>query len=211
MSPDMFIRKICHDLRAPLRALSELPDWLEEDLINEFDGLPDCSHETLRMMKTQSKRLDEMVAGLSNLVKMKRSGPANTSLPQVLSEIAWADHVYIHLDVERFPMESTHVKSVLDNLVENSFKHGGQSVEVWVGRREENWLIAVSDDGPGIPEELHEKVYEPLCTLKPRDQCEGSGLGLTIVKKLAELYNGTSLIRSNRETGVTVEVIVPTA
>lgn len=109
MSPDMFIRKICHDLRAPLRALTELPEWLEEDLVRDFDGLPDCSHETLRMMKTQSKRLDEMVAGLSSLIKVKRSGPANASMPQVLSEMDWADDVYLHLDVEKFPMESTHV------------------------------------------------------------------------------------------------------
>ena len=58
-------------------------------------------------------------------------------------------------------------------------------------------IIAVEDDGPGIPEELHEKAMEMFQTLKPRDQVEGSGMGLAMIKRILENYEGSVKISSD--------------
>lgn len=214
MTPDLFVRKVCHDLRAPLRALKELPDWLEEDLEKVPGGVPENVRDMLEMMKTQSTRLDGIVTGLSELAHIRRgAGAPVTDMAALIATDPWAGRVERLVEVDRVPMEEAHVRLVVGHLIENAFKHGeaethGARLTVKGGGG--LITIAVTDAGPGIESRFHDKVYEPLSTLKSRDECEGSGMGLAVVAKIAELYGGSCRIEANPcGRGITSGLSVP--
>jgi len=214
MSPEQFIRKICHDLRAPMRGLSELPTWIEEDLNANQISIPASVVELLDMQKTQAKRLDLIVIGLSEIAKINRTEDrARTAIGNVEPSNGWPKNLRCEFGVDDVPLEQSHAKLAINHLVDNAFKHADadqNSACLSVSKTAENIRIAVADFGPGIEHQYREKVFEPLTTLKPRDVCEGSGMGLAVVSRIAEIYGGSCAIRSNADSsGIVSELIVP--
>ena len=104
-----------------------------------------------------------------------------------------------------FTTDKAPFEMVLRNLIGNAVKHHDSStgvIEVSGRETAEFFEFAVADDGPGIPEQYHERIFELFQFLKPRDQQEGSGMGLAIVKKLVELHRGTiRVVSGNGERG----------
>jgi signal transduction histidine kinase len=85
------------------------------------------------------------------------------------------------------------LEQVLRNLINNAIKHHPTkqgSVTVYAQDKGDEVLFAVEDDGAGIPAEFTEKVFQMFQTLKPRDEIEGSGMGLAIVKRIVEWQGG---------------------
>lgn len=214
MSPEQFIRKICHDLRAPMRGLSELPTWIEEDLNTNQITIPASVVELLEMQKTQAKRLDLIVIGLSEIAKLNRTdNRAKTAMSNVEPSGGWPENLQCGFDVDDVPLEQNHARLAINHLVDNAFKHANadqNSARLSVSKIADSIRIAVTDFGPGIEHQYREKVFEPLTTLKPRDVCEGSGMGLAVVSRIAEIYGGSCAIRSNTDgSGIVSELIVP--
>ena len=99
---------------------------------------------------------------------------------------------------------------VLRNLISNAIKHHDKgdghidvSYELITLDDKKLHQIKVKDDGPGIPPELQEKALEMFQTLQSRDETEGSGMGLAMVKKMAEKYEGSLQIESDGKRGTT--------
>lgn len=214
MSPDIFIRKVYHDLRAPLRALKELPTWLEEDLDTSGLGVPDTARDLLEMMKTQSIRMEKIVAGLYELAKLERREAAPLTDAAALGSAGhWAERADCRIDVSEVPMEEQHLELAVRHLIDNAHKHAGGGTEraaLTISETADGVIIAVTDSGPGIDPRYVDTVYEPLTTLKSRDECEGSGMGLAVVAKIAGLYGGSCYITQNAwGRGVTSSLTVP--
>ncbi len=96
------------------------------------------------------------------------------------------------------------LQQVLYNLINNAIKHHDREegeIEVDVARTEDGVRFSVRDDGPGIPAEFHERIFEMFHTLKPRDQVEGSGMGLAVVKKTVERFGGVITVASEGGRG----------
>jgi CheY-like chemotaxis protein/anti-sigma regulatory factor (Ser/Thr protein kinase) len=90
------------------------------------------------------------------------------------------------------------------NLIGNAIKHHDKRtshIEVTVEDRESDFVFAVRDDGPGISAQYHEQIFKMFQTLKPRDQIEGSGMGLAIVRKHIERFGGTLSLESAEGQG----------
>ena len=95
---------------------------------------------------------------------------------------------------------------VLANLVDNAIKHHNRAegrITVALHAPGDYVELSVTDDGPGIPPEFHEKIFELFQTLKPRDVQEGSGLGLALVRKVATASGATISVASAPEHGTT--------
>jgi signal transduction histidine kinase len=111
---------------------------------------------------------------------------------------------------ERVPLET-----VFRNLLGNALKHHDrpQTGQVSVSATEQATVVefTITDDGPGIDPEFHERIFQMFQTLKPRDQIEGSGMGLAIVKKLVENYGGTVQVESSVGQGATFRFTWPKA
>ncbi len=215
MSPDQFIRKICHDLRAPIRGLADIPSWVEEDLIANQVPIPASVRELLELQKTQAQRLNLIVIGLSEHAKLKRDeSQPSTPITALEPSSGWPENLQRNVDIDHLPMEEDHAMRAIEHLISNAYKHGDadeHGARLSIGATQDSIRIAVTDFGTGVEPEFVEKIYEPLYTLKPRDVCEGSGMGLAIVARIAELYGGSRSIRENEDgPGMVSELVVPT-
>ena len=106
------------------------------------------------------------------------------------------------LFTERVPLET-----VLRNLIGNAIKHHDDPEEGWVRISAEDkgdWVeFTVADNGPGIDPQHHERIFQVFQTLKPRDQVEGSGIGLAVVKKTVENQGGEVRLVPHSARGAT--------
>ena len=104
-------------------------------------------------------------------------------------------------DVQLFRMP---LQQILLNLIGNAIKHHDRkagTIEVTLEDHGAQYLFAVRDDGPGIPKQFQGEVFKMFHTLKPRDQVEGSGMGLAMVRKHIELAGGTLSLESGEGRG----------
>lgn len=206
-----------HDLKAPLRAIEHLAKWLEEDL---GDGLPEASAKHIAQLKQRVRRMDAL---LSDLLDYSRAGRVRSEVVEinfaalmqdVLAMSALDDfEVETKLEVQEFFGVKTPLETVVRNLIGNAAKHHDQATGKIII---ENQLLghelqfSVSDDGPGIADDMHAKAFTMFQTLRRRDEVEGSGVGLAIVKKLVESEGGRVWIEQNRPRGSRVCFTWPT-
>lgn len=196
-----------HDLKSPLRAIDNLSRWLEEDLGDEL------SKDNLMRFKLLRGRVSRMEGLLDALLDYSRAGH-KTDPSQVVSVANLVNDIGNFLDIplgfeivaddslngvemERMPLEQ-----ILNNLISNAIKHHDKSTgRIVVSVKETNrfYEFRVKDDGPGIPEEFHNKIFEMFQTLRRRDEVEGSGMGLALVKKV--IYHNGGEIRVTSQAG----------
>jgi len=201
---DHFAYIASHDLRAPLRGMKNVAHWIEEDI-----G-PDTSDDIRKKLSLLVGRVDRMDRLLSDILEYSRAGKrdsapelidCNTILKEV---IEWVEPPEGFTIVAESPLPEIKVSSTLLqqtflNLVSNSIKHHDKKIGVVrVTYRDiaEHHEFTIEDDGPGIPPEFQDKIFKMFQTIRRRDEVEGSGIGLAIVKKMIEAYGGTVQVRS---------------
>jgi signal transduction histidine kinase len=104
------------------------------------------------------------------------------------------------------------VQQILMNLVGNAIKHHHREqgrIELTVEDRGDSYAFAVKDDGPGIAAKYHDEIFKIFRTLKPRDQVEGTGMGLAIVRKHIEVAGGSIWLDSAEGEGSTFHFTWP--
>jgi PAS domain S-box-containing protein len=192
-----------HDLKSPLNAIQQLANWIEEDC---RDVLPEDSKEHLALMIGRSSRMIKLLDDLLNYSRVSRYEYKYEAIELkhlVLDQFSLIDSPdgfncispNSFLLIPRVPFEI-----VIRNILSNAIKHhdiGKGTIEIKFNKSESNQIITVTDDGPGIPPEMHKKVLEMFQTLKPRDDIEGSGMGLAMAKRIVNHYNGELSIDSD--------------
>jgi signal transduction histidine kinase len=104
------------------------------------------------------------------------------------------------------------LQQILMNLIGNAIKHHDKKkghIEVAVEDNGDGYTFTVRDDGPGIPAQFHDQVFKMFQTLKPRDQVEGSGMGLAMVRKYVQVSGGTITVESAEGQGSTFRFTWP--
>jgi two-component system sensor histidine kinase ChvG len=113
------------------------------------------------------------------------------------------------------PGDPARLERVLHNLLDNavSFSEPGAAIEIELERIDDRVIVAVSDHGPGIPEEAREKVFERFHSLRPPGEAfaRHSGLGLAIARTVVDAHFGRLLAspRSDRQPGAKLEMTLP--
>ena len=207
---EQFAYVASHDLKSPLRAIENVSAWLEQDL---REALTDETRELMTLLRGRVRRMDRLLDDLLAYARAGRVGVEVTDVDvaAVISEIVELSALPSGFMVDAQPPLPTFrtarlpLTQVLLNLITNACKHHDRTagrISVTVGDVGEYFEFAVSDDGPGIPQQFHDKVFLIFQTLKPRAIIEGSGLGLALVKKLVENANGTVWIEGpSADTG----------
>lgn len=208
---DAYIHHISHDVRAAIRALTVLPEWIEEDLIAELGKMPDSVSDHINILKSQSQRVDQMMKDLLVYSQSGRGadfGPV--SLGQALDTalqkrpLPAGFSLTRKLDVDKLEFSRPDLALMLDALLVNAIKHtnpSGTHIEIGSCMDAQEVLIWITDDGPGIPSAQHDRIFDPMTTLKPRDAVEGSGLGLAIVAKIITKRGGRVTVKSDPDNG----------
>ncbi|MBK7974775.1 MAG: PAS domain S-box protein [Deltaproteobacteria bacterium] len=204
---DQFAYIASHDLRAPLRAISSLAGWIVEDL---GAATPPSVASHVTRLKARIGRMERLIDGLLQFARANRPGDDIARVDSAeltrnaVALLAPRDGLKTVIDDTMPSLEASGVRleQVLRNLLDNAYKHhDGKDGHVVVGCQERPncFEFFVADDGPGIPIEHHERIFQPFQTLRPRDEVEGSGLGLALVRKILESHGGR--IWLDRSTG----------
>jgi PAS domain S-box-containing protein len=185
-----------HDLKSPLSGIKSAALWLEEDL----HDLSDESRKLLGLMRGRINRMEKLLDDLLTFSRIGRTDTAvtETKLADIFESIIEVLHPPAHIRIRvegELPVivtASAQLEQVLRNLVNNAIKHHDkQNGEIVLsGKRVGDFIeFVVRDDGPGILPQFHDKIFKLFQTLKRRDEVEGTGMGLAIVKKLVERQN----------------------
>src|SRR6202044_1232035 len=185
-----------HDLKTPVSGIKSAALWLEGDAHN----LSDDSRKLLRLMRSRINRMETLLDDLLTFSHVGRTDTAvsETKLADIFDSIVEVLNPPAHIQVRtegELPVivtASAQLEQVLRNLINNAIKHHDkQTGEVVVSAQRVGDFVEfiVRDDGPGILPQFHGKIFQLFQTLKRRDEVEGSGMGLALVKKLAEQQN----------------------
>jgi len=214
---DQFARAVAHDLKAPLAAITRLSGWLYEDAA---PNLEPTSRDHLDLLQRASGRLTGMIDGILAYARLGRERipvkrvRTGTVVAQVLEMLVVPPDFEVIVapampTVFGFPAL---LHQVFSNLLSNAIKYragDGGRVEVGWNDLEQSVEFAVSDDGIGIAHEQQRRVFEPFVKLESRDKVEGTGLGLSLVKKIIKGQGGAIRLESAPGRGTTFRFTWP--
>lgn len=207
---EQFAYAASHDLKAPLRGIASLSDWLEEDL---GPTISDKSKQMLRLLHGRVLRMEALIDGIlaySRTSRLKEERVVVEVAPLLLEviELVSAPPGVVTIDVPEsmtsIVVQKVPFQQVWMNLLSNALKHGAAAgAAVHLGARDvgEAWEFFVSDNGPGIAWQFHERIFRIFHTLASRDKVEGTGIGLAIVKKLVDDRGGRVWVESEPGKG----------
>jgi PAS domain S-box-containing protein len=216
---DQFAYVASHDLKAPLRGIANLSQWVEEDLGGSLAGEGKAHMELLRGRVNRMESLIDGILQYSRAGRM-RAKPERVDVDALVKDvielIAPPARVQIHvmpgvppIDTERVPLQQVFI-----NLIGNAIKHAGAEqpkIDVtWEDKA--SWLeFAVADNGHGIAPQYHDRIFAIFQTLEARDRVEGTGIGLSVVKKIVEAQGGRVWVESEVDKGATFRFLWPKA
>jgi Na+/proline symporter/signal transduction histidine kinase len=204
-----FAYAVSHDLKAPLRAISQLGSWISQDYANAFD---EEGKELMRLLLGRAERMNHLIEGILDYSRIGRvkEREHRVDLNELVSEVAellvHGNHTRISVE-KKLPVmhcERARLQQVFQNLMDNALKFMDKPEgEIRISCEEEgsHWRFCVADNGPGIHRQYHEKIFQIFQTLTPRDQRESTGIGLAQVKKIVEMKGGRVWVESEEGRG----------
>jgi len=207
---DEFAYVASHDLKTPLRGIDQLSRWLQEDLGPRLSGE---SARYLDQLRIRVRRLENL---LDDLLQYSRAGRSAGQVAEVdVGELLEAVVELLEPPPERFRVECrgdfpvlmterAPLEQVFVNLIGNAIKHHDRSegcVRVECADAGDFVEFCVADDGPGIDPRFHQRIFRMFQTLRPRDEVEGSGIGLALVQRIVESRGGRVRIESEPGRG----------
>jgi light-regulated signal transduction histidine kinase (bacteriophytochrome) len=209
-----------HDLREPLRTITGFLG-----LVSRRHGwrLDDEGREFVDLAVAGAKRMDSLIA---ELLEYSRTGRSETAAEPTDLQSAWgvavrnlsAAMAETGAEVTSGPLpvvlaDRGEMVQVLQNLLGNAIKYGGDAPHIHAEavRRGDEWEVSVRDDGPGIDQRHHDRIFVLLQRLHRHDEVEGTGMGLAICKKIVEAHGGRIWVESEPGDGARFTFALPGA
>jgi two-component system, OmpR family, sensor histidine kinase KdpD len=211
-----FIAAVSHDLRTPLAAILGLAvtlqkQSLDHDQINELAG----------RIATNARKLDRMVTDLLDLDRISRGMVApdlrSVNLGKAVagvvgeSELIAGREVSVEVEDVVVQVDAAMVERIVENLLANAVRHTPLDSRIWVRVRSEAGgpVIIVEDEGPGVPPEQRQEIFEPFHQAAATDRTAGVGVGLALVARFAELHGGRAWVEDGQYGGASFHVWLP--
>lgn len=206
---DQFAHIVSHDLKAPLRGIDNVINWIEEDHGQELSADVQRYLQLIRGRIVRSENLIEGILSYARIgkeIQEQESVDLNRLIAEVVDTLPVKPGLTVQIEspmpvlrTERLPLEQ-----VFANLIGNAVKyHDKDSGSIRVYSREEKnrYVFFVEDDGPGISPSYHDKIFVIFQTLQERDSFESTGVGLAIVKKILDDRKEQIALRSEPGRG----------
>jgi signal transduction histidine kinase/HAMP domain-containing protein len=207
-----------HDLKAPLRAIATLADWISTDCAQNLD---EQGKKQVGMLIDKVKQMSALIDGIlkyssaaGNSEQGRQEVDLNAVISEITEEINPPENIEIKIDDElpTLKCDKTHIVQIFQNLLTNAIKFMDKPdgrIRIGFTQQDDIWKFSVSDNGPGIDDKYFDKIFKMFQTLSQKDECEGSGIGLAIVKKIVELNNGKVWVESESGRGCTFFFTLP--
>ena len=217
---DQFAYVASHDLKAPLRAIASLAQWIQSDTAGVLSGE---SIEHMRLLQGRVQRLQALIDGILAYSRAGRvlgtqekvdSGKLVREVIELMTPGDEGARIDVAPKMPAVKAERVPLQQVFMNLIGNAVKYARAAREdavVAVDWRDADdaFEFSVTDNGPGIPPEFHERIWGLFQTLEPRDKVEGTGIGLAVVKKIVEKRGGRVTVESRVGDGATFRFTWP--
>ncbi len=208
---------ISHDLKAPLWGIKTLADWISADCSDKLD---DNGREQIKLLMAQVERMHNLIDGVLQYSRVGRTREQDVHInldaivPDVIDMVAPPDNINITIEnpLPVVKCEETRIRQVFENLLSNAVKYMDKPEgKIEIGCVEESgfWKFSVTDNGPGIEEKHFERIFQMFQTLSPKDEFQSTGIGLTVIKKIVELYEGKVWVKSKLGIGSTFFFTLP--
>jgi signal transduction histidine kinase len=205
-----FAHVAAHDLKAPLRAIGSLAGIILDDYGSKFDEKGKYYVNTLIK---RTERLSDLISGILTYSELGRSTifmPVNINdvIRQTIINMDIPGNIDIMLESD-FPTvfcSKTHMSQVFTNLIHNAIKFMDKPkgyIKLKCIEDGDCWIFSVSDNGRGIDEKYYDKIFKIFQTIVRRDEEENTGIGLSVVKRIIEKYNGKIWVESQPKVGST--------
>jgi signal transduction histidine kinase len=215
-----FAYVVAHDIRSPLKNIDQLTVLLEEENRGRI------SEESIKMLGFIRKRSQDLNNLVSGILEYSLSGKnsiqkENIQLEEFIQKVIGFSGVpssckiSINLEIDSWYTDATLLHQILQNLISNAVKYNDKPqgiIEIRVKKNHEKFIeLTVSDNGPGIPEAIREKVFEPFYSHHTTDRFgkKGNGIGLATVKNLVERMGGRITLRNNAHGGSLFRIFIP--
>jgi signal transduction histidine kinase len=208
---------VSHDLKAPLRGINSLANWLLQDY---EDCLDEDGKEMLKLMQHRVSRMTDLINGILEYSRVGRINEENVEInlqelvEELINDVVPLERIKVIIK-QPLPVifaEKTRIKQLFQNLISNAVKymnkHQGK-IEIDCCDRQNFWEFSISDNGCGIPSQHFETIFQIFQTLKPMEKSDSTGIGLSVVKKIVELYGGQIWVTSELDQGSTFYFTLP--
>jgi PAS domain S-box-containing protein len=212
-----FLNAVSHELRTPLASV--LGSVLTLERLG-FDLQAEDQRQLLRAAAANARKLDRLLSDLLDVDRLSRGVAILTRTPVDLAELARdvaemvepRDHI-ITADVgpTRVEVDVPKVERILENLLTNAIRHTPPGTNVWVKlvADDRGVEVAVEDDGPGVPIDLRETIFQPFQQGNPSIDSPGVGIGLSLVARFADLHGGRAWVEEREGGGASFRVLLP--
>lgn len=205
-----FAHIVSHDLKSPLRSIHALVTWLREDYAKLLDG-PGLNN--IKLIEQTLEKMEQLIDGIlsyssvSNKDTLKtQQVDLNSTIEDIQKTIFVPPHIKIY-SKKKLPLitgDKTKVRQLFQNLITNAVNYIDKEegiVEVDYEDQNSHYIFSIKDNGIGIEKEYHEKVFKIFQSLN--DNKNSTGIGLSIVRKIVDLYEGEIWLESVPKEGTT--------
>jgi PAS domain S-box-containing protein len=215
-----FLEAVSHDLRTPLTSILGSALTLEQTRmeLQKEDAL-----DLVRRIAQNARKLERLLGDLLDLDRLQRGivSPQRraTGLHELVdravaeTENPQGRQVAVEVEPIEVSVDGAKVERILENLLANALRHTTADTQVWVRawREDGGVLLVVEDDGPGIPEALRDAVFEPFRQApgSAAEHSPGVGVGLSLVRRFAELHGGRAWVQDRDGGGASFRVFLP--
>lgn len=211
-----FAHVVSHDLKAPLRSMNALVTWLKEDFGEIIEN--EEIQQNFQLLIKKIDKMDHLIngilkyAGVDKVVRPDKEVDLNVIVRGIIDTIHIPNHITINI-TQRLPIirgDKFRLHQLFQNLISNAIKYANkENGEVTISHADikDNWEFNVKDNGLGIEEKYHKKIFDVFQTLD--DDNSSTGVGLSIVKKIITLYEGKVWVTSNVGEDTTFHVSLP--
>ena len=214
---EAFAYVVSHDLKAPLRGINLLAEWIEEDLQDKLDQEGKKQLELLRGRVQRMHTLIDGVLEYSQIGRVKRELAEvnlNELLREVVDLIAPPGHIRVEIqkNLPRVRAERTRMHQLFQNLIDNAVKFMDKpqgKIEIGCQAAGPMRRFYVADNGPGIEAKYFDKIFQLFLTLESKGRTGGTGVGLALARRIVETYGGRMWVESKLGGGVAFFFTLP--
>jgi PAS domain S-box-containing protein len=214
---DTFLQAVSHDLRTPLAAILGMAITLER---GDVGLAPEETRELAGRIEHNARRLERLVTNLLDLDRLARGVLTPTFEPTDVGDLVRrmvtetdpsGRQVEVSAESVIVSIDPPKVERIVENLLVNAIKHtpAGTPVRVFVTPSELGVMITVEDEGGGVPQELREKIFEEFRQGTAPHPSPGVGIGLTLVRRFAEMHHGHAWMEEREGGGASFRVFLP--
>ncbi|GHC47036.1 PAS domain-containing sensor histidine kinase [Ulvibacter litoralis] len=203
---------VSHDLKSPLRGISSLMSWIKEDHLASINAEVMSS---FNLIDSKLQLMDGLITGILQYSSIDLENGTNEAVDinEVFQDIFKTLHVPNTINIEVigvFPIISAHkvrIQQLFQNLISNAIKYNDKDrgeIYLSYSKDTDGYIFSVKDNGVGISEQFHERIFKMFSKLT--NDIDSTGIGLSIVKKIVDLYDGEVWLES--EEGVGTEFFI---